>query len=80
MSAETPARRRPSGLGRGLSALLGEVEREQPIEAGEARAEGVRMIAISSVSVSLNSRTSAGTSCSRARCAARQRRSPATIW
>src|ERR1700761_9742873 len=50
MSVESsPARRRPSGLGRGLSALLGEVEREQPIEAGEARAEGVRLIAIADI-------------------------------
>ena len=50
MSTEaTPIRRRPSGLGRGLSALLGEVEREQPIQAGEARAEGVRMLPIADI-------------------------------
>ncbi|MBA2935502.1 ParB/RepB/Spo0J family partition protein [Sphingomonas sp. CGMCC 1.13654] len=50
MSTEpTPARRRPSGLGRGLSALLGEVEREQPIEAGELRAEGVRLLPIADI-------------------------------
>jgi ParB family transcriptional regulator, chromosome partitioning protein len=50
MSVESsPARRRPSGLGRGLSALLGEVEREQPVEAGETRAEGVRLIAIADI-------------------------------
>ncbi|PXA84386.1 chromosome partitioning protein ParB [Nostoc sp. 3335mG] len=50
MSVEpSPARRRPSGLGRGLSALLGEVEREQPVEASEARTEGVRLIAIADI-------------------------------
>jgi ParB family chromosome partitioning protein len=50
MSVEpSPTRRRPPGLGRGLSALLGEVEREQPIESGEARAEGVRLIAIADI-------------------------------
>jgi ParB family chromosome partitioning protein len=50
MSAEsTPIRRRPSGLGRGLSALLGEVEREQPVEPGEARAEGVRLLPIADI-------------------------------
>lgn len=49
MSTEMPARRRPPGLGRGLSALLGEVEREQPIDVGEARPEGVRLIAIADI-------------------------------
>jgi ParB family transcriptional regulator, chromosome partitioning protein len=49
MSVE-PSRRRPSGLGRGLSALLGEVEREQPIEgAGEASVDGIRMIAVADI-------------------------------
>ncbi|MDH7640232.1 ParB/RepB/Spo0J family partition protein [Sphingomonas oryzagri] len=43
------ASRRPSGLGRGLSALLGEVEREQPIEAGETLTEGVRLIAVADI-------------------------------
>ncbi|WP_454885834.1 ParB/RepB/Spo0J family partition protein [Sphingomonas oryzagri] len=41
--------RRPSGLGRGLSALLGEVEREQPIKSGEALTEGVRLIAVADI-------------------------------
>ncbi len=41
--------RRPSGLGRGLSALLGEVEREQPIEAGETLTEGVRLIPVADI-------------------------------
>ena len=50
MSVEpSPTRRRPSGLGRGLSALLGEVEREQPVEGSESRAEGVRLIAIADI-------------------------------
>jgi ParB family chromosome partitioning protein len=49
MSEATPARRRPNGLGRGLSALLGEVEREQPIGAGEDRSEGVRMLPVASI-------------------------------
>jgi ParB family transcriptional regulator, chromosome partitioning protein len=48
MSME-PSRKRPSGLGRGLSALLGEVEREQPIEGGEKAGEGVLMIAIADI-------------------------------
>jgi ParB family chromosome partitioning protein len=49
MSVEPNARRRPSGLGRGLSALLGEVEREQPVDSGEARLEGVRLIPIADI-------------------------------
>jgi ParB family chromosome partitioning protein len=49
MSDAVPARRRPSGLGRGLSALLGEVEREQPVGAGEDRSEGVRMLPVASI-------------------------------
>jgi ParB family transcriptional regulator, chromosome partitioning protein len=48
MSTE-PSRRRPSGLGRGLSALLGEVEREQPIDASGASGEGVRLIAVADI-------------------------------
>jgi ParB family transcriptional regulator, chromosome partitioning protein len=48
MSTE-PSRRRPSGLGRGLSALLGEVEREQPIHTGGASTEGVRLIAVADI-------------------------------
>ena len=43
------ANRRPSGLGRGLSALLGEVEREQPIDSSEALTEGVRLIAVADI-------------------------------
>jgi|CXWL01.1.fsa_nt_gi ParB family chromosome partitioning protein len=48
MSDETPAtplKRRPSGLGRGLSALLGEIERDAPVALdGTAAPEGVRMV------------------------------------
>lgn len=36
---------RPASLGRGLSALLGEVQREQPVALSDAR-EGTRMIAV----------------------------------
>ena len=50
MSVEPiPARRRTSGLGRGLSALMGDVEREQPVDAGGNHAEGVRMIAVGDI-------------------------------
>lgn len=45
MTAEAPRR----GLGRGLSALLGEVEREQPVEPGAVRTPGVQTIAVSSI-------------------------------
>ena len=38
---------RPQGLGRGLSALLGEVQREQPVDAALPRDGVVRMIAVS---------------------------------
>lgn len=40
-------KRRPSGLGRGLNALLGEVQREEPIAPDAERGGGVRMIAVS---------------------------------
>jgi ParB family chromosome partitioning protein len=50
MSVEPiPARRRTSGLGRGLSALMGDVEREQPVDSDGARAEGVRMVAVGDI-------------------------------
>jgi ParB family chromosome partitioning protein len=39
MSDETPARKRPSGLGRGLSSLLGEVAQEAPVH-GAPQAQG----------------------------------------
>lgn len=40
---------RPAGLGRGLSALLGEVQREQPLASTVGR-EGARMIAVADLS------------------------------
>ena len=50
-AAETgaPAKKRPSGLGRGLSALLGDVEREQPISGPADRLDGVRMVPVSEI-------------------------------
>ena len=39
-----PLRKRPVGLGRGLSALLGEIEREEPLAGGDAQSAGVRMM------------------------------------
>jgi ParB family chromosome partitioning protein len=47
MSDDTPARKRPSGLGRGLSSLLGEVAQEAPV-AGSVRG-GVQMMPVSSI-------------------------------
>ena len=47
MSDEAP-RKRPSGLGRGLSSLLGEVAQEAPI-AGAAPRGGVQMMPVSSI-------------------------------
>ncbi|WP_157215083.1 ParB/RepB/Spo0J family partition protein [Flavisphingomonas formosensis] len=46
----TPARRRPAGLGRGLSALLGDVEREEPVAAGAKTGPGVQTIPIAAIS------------------------------
>jgi ParB family transcriptional regulator, chromosome partitioning protein len=43
-----PARKqRPTGLGRGLSALLGEAVREEPVDGSGERSGGVRMVAVS---------------------------------
>lgn len=47
MSEETPAaplKKRPTGLGRGLSALLGEIEREAPVALDGNTPDGVRMV------------------------------------
>jgi ParB family chromosome partitioning protein len=49
MSDEAPARRRPSGLGRGLSSLLGEVAQEAPVEGGAGNRGGIQMIAVASI-------------------------------
>lgn len=52
MSDEAPAaRRRPSGLGRGLSSLLGEVAQEAPVDSasGGAQRGGIQLIPVSSI-------------------------------
>jgi ParB family chromosome partitioning protein len=50
MSDDTPARKRPSGLGRGLSSLLGEVAQEAPVSGGVAPARGgIQMMPVSSI-------------------------------
>ena len=42
-----PLKKRPTGLGRGLSALLGEIEREAPVALdGTAAPDGVRMVEV----------------------------------
>ena len=47
MSDEAP-RKRPSGLGRGLSSLLGEVAQETPVSGGGGRGD-IRMIPVASI-------------------------------
>jgi len=50
MSDDPPARKRPSGLGRGLSSLLGEVAQEAPVTGGVAPARGgIQMMPVSSI-------------------------------
>ena len=45
-----PSRKRPSGLGRGLSALLGDTAREQPIAGDQAtRDAGVQMLPVAAI-------------------------------
>ncbi|PKP94364.1 MAG: chromosome partitioning protein ParB [Alphaproteobacteria bacterium HGW-Alphaproteobacteria-16] len=46
--AATPRKPRP-GLGRGLSALLGDVEREESVRAGAEPSSGIRMLPVSSM-------------------------------
>ena len=48
MSDDVPSRRRPSGLGRGLSSLLGEAAHEAPVEGGAQRG-GIQMIPVASI-------------------------------
>ncbi|MDP9414046.1 MAG: ParB/RepB/Spo0J family partition protein [Pseudomonadota bacterium] len=48
MSDETPLRKRPSGLGRGLSSLLGEVAREEPLK-GPSPRSGIQMLPVGSI-------------------------------
>lgn len=45
----TPLRRPRAGLGRGLSALLGDIAQEAPIDPRLAGASGVRMLAVSAI-------------------------------
>jgi ParB family chromosome partitioning protein len=47
MSDETPLRKRPTGLGRGLSSLLGEVAQEAPLS-GDGRS-GIQMLPVGSI-------------------------------
>jgi ParB family chromosome partitioning protein len=50
MSDEGPARKRPTGLGRGLSSLLGEVAQEAPVSGGVAPPRGgIQMMPVSSI-------------------------------
>jgi len=48
MSDEVPLKKRPSGLGRGLSSLLGEVAREAPVSGGNA-SSGIQMLPVASL-------------------------------
>jgi ParB family chromosome partitioning protein len=48
MSDETPVRRRTSGLGRGLSSLLGEVSQEAPVS-GETKNSNIHMLPVASM-------------------------------
>jgi ParB family transcriptional regulator, chromosome partitioning protein len=48
MSEQNPARKRPSGLGRGLSSLMGEVAQEAPVTGGGARS-GIQMMPVASL-------------------------------
>lgn len=48
MSEDNPVRKRPSGLGRGLSSLLGEVAQEAPLT-GTAQRSGIQMLPVSSL-------------------------------
>ncbi len=47
--SQDSARKRPSGLGRGLSALLGEVAQETPVAGGAVPGRTVQMIPIASI-------------------------------
>ena len=53
MSSDTPPRKRPSGLGRGLSSLLGDVAQEAPVSAGGGGGAtprgGIQMMPVSSI-------------------------------
>ena len=46
----SPLKKRPVGLGRGLSALLGEIEREESVTVAPSASAGVRLMNISEIS------------------------------
>ena len=46
---DAAARKRPTGLGRGLSALLGEQVREEPVAPGGERSPGVRTVPVAEI-------------------------------
>ncbi|HEV2080456.1 MAG TPA: ParB/RepB/Spo0J family partition protein [Allosphingosinicella sp.] len=48
MSDQIPFKKRPAGLGRGLSSLLGEVARETPVS-GQAKGGGIQMLPVASM-------------------------------
>jgi len=55
VSDDPPVRKRPSGLGRGLSSLLGEVAQEAPVAGGAQPARGgIQMMPVSSIEPHLN--------------------------
>ena len=56
MSDDAPPRKRPSGLGRGLSSLLGEVAQEAPLSSagGGGSGGGLQMMPVSSIEPHLN--------------------------
>lgn len=45
-----PLKKRPMGLGRGLSALLGEIEREEPVGIDATPSEGIQMVLVADLS------------------------------
>ncbi len=49
MSDPFPSKKRASGLGRGLSSLLGEVSQEAPVRGGEAGRGTIQMVPIASI-------------------------------
>jgi len=49
MSEDNPVRKRPTGLGRGLSALLGEAVREEPVAPGGTRSAGVQTLPVAEI-------------------------------
>jgi ParB family transcriptional regulator, chromosome partitioning protein len=44
-----PQRKRPTGLGRGLSALLGDIEREESLNPSESQTPGVRLMNVADI-------------------------------